>query len=173
MPLPEPTPLAHHSSGLALARPQLPPANSKPTDASPPPGSVHIPWADTELHGLSRGNGHRRACCPTSREACLPGRPHSLVSRGLLTPPQHRPRPSPSPRPWPSEAQPCPLPTPALSQLRGRGAVGGRVLRAGTVTTSWPAPCEEASGRTAQWRQQLERPSGAEAERLRQRVRAA
>lgn len=124
--------LPHPFLGASPGPSTPPPANSKPTDASPPPGSVHIPWVGTALHAdcVSR-SGHRRACSdPTSREdPASPGRPHPLVSRSLD--PAHSTAPDPpSPRPRPSEAPPCPLPTPALSQLRGRGAVGGRVLRA-------------------------------------------
>lgn len=122
-----------HSSGLALARPQLPQLILNPRM---PPHHLVL----STSHGLILSSmwtvsrsGHRRACSdPTSREdPASPGRPHPLVSRSLD--PAHStaqdPAP-PSPRPRPSEAPPCPLPTPALSQLRGRGAVGGRVLRA-------------------------------------------
>lgn len=42
--------LPHPFLGASPGPSTTPPANSKPTDASPPPGSVHIPWADTELH---------------------------------------------------------------------------------------------------------------------------
>lgn len=54
-----------------------PPANSKPTGASPPPGSVHIPWVDTARQAdcVSR-SGHRRAYSDPGS----PGRPQPPVS---------------------------------------------------------------------------------------------